>query len=382
MARQSGAMNRKILIGAALGLIALAGLFYVFTASRDGASDAVEAAPASPGMLTGAQIRQLGIRIEQAKQADAVPLGTVPGQVSLPPEARVAVTSPFAGVAVRVMVIEGQQVGRGQPLAVVRAAEPVQFGADLARAQADLAVQRAQADRLGMLADKGVVAGARADEARAALRRTEVTIAENRRLLALGGAGRDGTATLRAPIAGRVARVSVETGGPVGGDMAPFVIENTAALTLDLQLPERLAGSVRPGMPVSVARPGESAPATGSILSVSASLDPATRSVHAKAGLSAAPGLVPGQGVMAVIADPGGQRRSGVTVPGAAVTRIDGQDYVFVRTGTKDGARFEKRKVTLVAEAGGSAVLSAGLKPGEAVAVSGVAELKSLLGGE
>ncbi|MDE8653134.1 efflux RND transporter periplasmic adaptor subunit [Novosphingobium album (ex Liu et al. 2023)] len=375
-------MDKKIMAGAGTALIALACLGYYFvggTGQPDGAP-APQAPAAQPGALSAQQIARLGIRLEAAAPAEGVPLGTVPGQVTLPPQARVAVTAPFAGVAVRVLVLEGEQVAAGQPLAMVRAAQPVQFGAELARAKADLAVERAQAERLAMLAREGIVAGARADEARAAMRRTEATIAENRRLLALGGAGRDGSAVLHAPIAGRVASVAVETGGPVGGDKAPFVIENTARLTLDLQLPERLANTVRPGMAVDVPAPGAAGgKLTGRILSVGASLDPATRSILAKASLPAAPGLVPGQSVMAVIrATDSAPRRQGVSVPVEAVTRIDGQDCVFVRQGT----RFARRKVTVVAQADGRAVISTGLNAGEAVAVSGVAELKSLLGGE
>ena len=61
--------------------------------------------------------------------------------------------------------------------------------------------------------------------------------------------------TLIAPISGRVAHVSVETGGPVDGMTAPFVIENASAYRIDLQLPERLARSAAPGMAVEVRIP-------------------------------------------------------------------------------------------------------------------------------
>lgn len=374
-------IKSPVLAGALAAVLVAAGIGYALWPSAETDPEAGAEASASPGILSADQVRTLGIRLAAATRANAIPVGTVPGTVSLPPQARVAVTSPFDGIAVQVMVMEGEQVVRGQPLAVVRAAEPVQFGADLARAQADLAVQRAQAERLALLAREGVVAGSRADEARAALQRTEATIAENRRLLALAGAGRDGTATLRAPIAGRVARVSVETGGAVGGDMAPFVVENTAALTLDLQLPERLAGRVRPGMAVTVPLAGSGEPARGTILSVGASLDPDTRSIAAKANMPGAPGLIPGQGVMAVIADAGASSREGVSVPAGAVTTVEGKDYVFVAVTGENATRFAMRAVTVVANTGGQAVISSGLEPGEKVATSGVAELKSILGG-
>ena len=67
--------------------------------------------------------------------------------------------------------------------------------------------------------------------------------------------------------------------------------------------------------------------------------------------------------------------RGGVSVPSVAVTQSQGQAFVFVRAGN----RFVRRKVAVVAEAGGRSVIGEGLTPGEPVAVSGVAELKSLL---
>jgi len=373
--------DKRIVAGGLALLLALGGGYWALRPASDTQAPRQEQS-GDPGKLSDAQMQRLGIRLAAAAEAGAVPLGTVPGVVTLPPEARVAVTSPFAGTAVRVLVIQGQDVERGQPLAVVRAAETVQFGAELARAEADLAFARVNAGRLDTLAREGIVAGVRADEARASMRRTEATIRENRRLLSMAGSGGDGTVTLRAPISGRVASVAIDTGAAVGGGgAAPFVVENSAALTLDLQVPERLAGQVRPGMAVDVVLDGAGAGAStvpGRILSIGSSIDPMTRSVPAKASLVSMAGLVPGKSVMAIVSGDAESGQRGISVPTQSVARIEGQDYVFVR----NGGRFERRKVTVVAEAGGRSVLSAGLKPGERIAVSGVAELKSLLAGQ
>lgn len=317
--------------------------------------------------LTPAQQAKLGITLAAAQGESALPLGTVPGVVTLPPEARVAVTTPFAGTVTRVLVIAGQAVSKGQVLAMVRAAEAVQFGAALARSQAQLPVAQARSARLSQLAAEGIIAPARADEARAALAAEQATVAEHRRLLALAGASGDGTIMLRAPIAGIVASVGVETGGAVG--TAPFVIENTAHLRLDLQIPEGLAAQVRPGMAVRVEQDG--AVVSGRLLSVGASIDPMTRAVAAKAHLDGG-ALAPGKGVMAVIAGGG----SGVSVPAAAVARIEGVDQVFVR----QGKGLRRVPVTVAGQIGGRAFIAAGLKPGEQVVVTGVADLKSIAG--
>jgi cobalt-zinc-cadmium efflux system membrane fusion protein len=137
-----------------------------------------------------------------------------------------------------------------------------------------------------------------------------------------------------------------------------------------VQIPERLAGAVRPGMAVVVEQDGVSA--KGAILSVAPSLDPVTRSVAAKASLAGGSALVPGKGVMVAIAGTG--QAGGVSVPAAAVARVDGADQVFLRV----AQGFRRVSVRVAGQIGGRAFIAGGLKPGDVVAASGVAELKSL----
>lgn len=364
-------MKRKsIWIGAALLTLAAAG----GTLLWQGEPVAEEkAAKAKLGTLSTDQVTRMGVMVEAAVPATSAELGSVPGTVTLPPEARVAVTAPFAGSVVRLFVVNGQAVTKGQPLAIVRSIEPVQYGAALARGQAQLAVAQANAVRTGQLAREGIIAGARADEAQAALREAQVVVSENRRILAQTGAGAGGEITLRAPITGRLAVVNVQTGGPVDGLTAPFVVENTASFMLDLQIPERLAGEVHPGMSVSL--PGAAGqPINGSIISVGSSIDSATRSVIAKARIGADPLLVSGKTVMATLN--GSRIFTGVSVPAVAVIQIDGKDVVFVSSRTG----FAVRPVTIAGRSADRITLSAGLEAGEQVATSGLAELKVLLG--
>ncbi len=366
----------RIMIGsAALALVAIAGVYW-WQGRQDASPETAKAeAGASPGALNPEQLSRMGITTEAATAVTTADLGAVPGTVTLPPEARVAVTAPFGGSVIRLFVVNGQAVARGQALAVVRSIEPVQYGAALTRGEAQLAVARAAADRTGQLAREGIVAGARADEAQAALREAESAVSENRRILAQTGASGSGEITLRAPIGGRLAAVNVQTGGPVDGLTAPFVIENTGRFMIDLQVPERLASSVHPGMAVEFAGGGEG-PARGTIVSVGGSLDPATRSLLAKARVDTAAQLVSGKAVMVTLK--GSQPITGVSIPAAAVTKLNGKDVVFVAT----DKGFALREVVQAGGSGERITLSSGLKPGERVATAGLAELKVLLGGE
>lgn len=318
-----------------------------------------------------------GLAIESvaAREVDNVPLGSVPGTISLPPEARVAVTAPFAGAVVRVYVIEGQEVARGQALGLMRATEPVAIGGDLARARSAASLAEARAKRLALLADEGVIAHARADEAKAELEQARASVAQFAKLASLGGVGADGTMTLRSPIAGRVAHVGVETGGGVDTLTAPFVVEAAGAYQVELQLPERLAQVVRPGMAVEIALGRDGAqPVGGQLIAVAPSLDPATRSVMARASIGGAPGVIAGRNVTVTIL---GQGR-GIAVPERAITRIGDKDHVFVRAAKSGDKTWEKRAVTVAARSGGLAVITEGLAASEVVAGSSVAELKAM----
>lgn len=373
-------MDRAKILYAGLAALAIAGAATGYQLlGRAGQPDAAGQedgdAATAPDRLSAQQLRRLGIQTVSAEAATDVPLGTVSATISLPPDAQVAVTAPFDGAIIRLHVIQGQQVSAGQALATVKSREPLQYGAELARAQARLGLAEASAARTRQLVDEGIVAGARADEMNAAIRVARTDVAENARILRQAGASPTGKVTLRAPISGRVAAMTAQVGGPVMATSAPFVIESSTAFTLDLQLPERLARQVRPGMRVAVPSTGTMPELSGSILSVGSSLDPATRSIIAKARIDGTPPLVAGKSVMVVIHHDSAQ--PGVSVPSRAMTTIDGKPHVLLQT----GKGFAPRAVRVAGQSADRTILSAGLKPGDKVAVSGLSELKMLLAG-
>jgi cobalt-zinc-cadmium efflux system membrane fusion protein len=373
-------MDRAKFLYATLAALAIVAAFAGYrllggSGQPDGAGQETADMPVAAGALSAQQLRRLGVQTVAAEAAMDVPLGTVPAAITLPPEAQVAVTAPFDGAIVRLHVIQGQQVSAGQALATVKSREPLQYGAELARAQARLGLAEASAARTRQLVQEGIVAGARADEMNAAIRVALTDVAENARILRQAGASASGEVTLRAPIGGRVAAMTAQVGGPMMATSAPFVIENSAAFTLDMQLPERLAGQVRPGMRIAVPATGAMPELTGSILSVGSSLDPATRSIIAKARIDGTPPLVAGKSVMVVIHHDSAQ--PGVSVPSRAMTTIDGKPHVLLQT----GKGFAPRAVTVAGQSGDRTILSDGLKPGDKVAVSGISELKMRLAG-
>ncbi len=317
--------------------------------------------------VTAAQRQQLGIRTAVAQPAGAVPMATLPAMVVPPPGARVAVSAPFAGVIRQSYAVAGQTVRQGEPLATVFSRDVLEIGAELSRARAREGVARSAAARTDQLVKEGIVAGARAEEARAAQREAEADVASRSRLLALAHAdAATGIYTLRAPIAGRVSSANATIGGAIDGMAAPFVIDAADRFAISAQLPERFVGQVHAGDRITLPGGG-----IGTVTSVGATIDPQTRAAVLKASVPALPGLVAGRAIsVGLMARP---VAGAVTVPAAAVVRVGGQPMVFRET----AGGFAMRPVTLVATGAGNTVVT-GLPAGTRIAVAGVSELQAL----
>jgi len=354
-----------------LGLLALLAACSADPAAEPANETANATAPAQPGAidLSSQQMARIGVRFAAAETASEIPIATVPVTVAPPPNARVAVAAIIPGVVTRTLVVEGDSVRAGQPLAIVAAREMLTLGAGIEQASARVAVARANDGRLGQLAREGVIAGSRADEARAALREAQAELGEQRRIVSMvNGSPASGTYTLTAPIAGRVTSTAIHTGSPVDGTTAAYVIDAASRYELTGQLPERLVGQVRPGMAVQLDD------VRGTVTSAGAVVDPQTRSAMLRAAIPAAAGIVSGRSTSATLLGPA--TPGAVTVPAGAVIDMNGAATVFVRTGKGVVAR----TVEAGERMGDRAVVLKGLRAGEQVATSGTSELKSLAG--
>lgn len=372
--------NRKWLIGGVLGLAALALIWWLVPhgAGEDPAKPDPVTAEKATGPKTIAisanQAKALALRFAPAVRADLAPIATLPAMIAPPPNARVAVAAQLPGIVTRVFVVEGTEVRAGQPLATVSSRDIVMLGAELARARARLDVARANAARMGQLSREGIIAPARADEASAQLRQAQVDVSEQGRLIGMANGSSGGAGyTLTAPITGRISTMTIETGKALDPGAAPFVIDAGGAMQAQAQLPERLIGTIQPGMTVRAGR------IAGKVLAVGTAIDPATRSASLTASLPADPSVRPGQSLSLSVMGPAAN--GAVRVPGEAIAQMPGGAVVFVRT----AKGVVVRPVTLAeggAGADGERVVLSGLKAGDEIAVSAVSELKTLAAAE
>lgn len=319
--------------------------------------------------LDKAQIASLGIRFAPATEAKEYLLAMLPGSIAPPPNARVAVAATFPGTVVQSFAVEGQSVHKGEALAIIASREILAHAANLAQARARLSVATTNASRVERLSSEGILAGARADEAKSIRDQAEAEVSGISRILTnVNADGTRGNYTLVAPIDGIVSSAKIQAGEPIEGMNAPFVIDSGSSYEIQAQIPERLVGSIALGMRVT-AGPGIEARVT----SAGRVIQPETRSALLKALIT--PGTTVVSGKVATVSVYAPAPPSAAIVPKSAVTELNGRTVIFAQT----MRGIAVRDVTTSGSTGGEVVVFSGVRPGEQVVISGLSELKSIV---
>jgi RND family efflux transporter MFP subunit len=234
----------------------------------------------------------------------------------------------IGGTLVRLNVKEGDQVRKGQVLALVTdqrlTLETQGYGAQVAAAAAQAA--RAQADygRIKTLYDQGIYAKARLDQAEADTKGAEGTLraarAQQGASAELGSQG-----AILAPTSGRVLKADVPAGSVVTAGQTVATVTAGEPL-LRIEIPEAQGRALKVGDTVQIA-PGDlpGAAATGSIVQVY----PAVTAGRVTADITVA-GLsadVVGQRVRVILKV---AERPAIVVPARFVATRYGVDYVRV----------------------------------------------------
>jgi len=302
----------------------------------------------------------VAIPTARATRVERIPLEQLAATVKLPLEGTSVVVTPLGGIALDVLVREGDTVKRGQPLARLQSREAMTLGADLSAAQGAYRVAAAQAARDAQLLKEGIVPLARAqasDAARdAAAARVRELQAARAWAPAAQGAGM-GVYELRAPMDGRVIERAVQPGGTYDALAKAFVLVAGQHVMLELRVPASLASQVRRGQEVRTAEG-----ATAKVSETAGTLDAASQTVLVRAEGEAG-SLLPGMQTSATLWLPAPP--DAVSVPDGALRGEGDVLQAFVRTATG----FRAVDVTVLARDGDSRrIVRGALKQGDEVA--------------
>lgn len=255
-----------------------------------------------------------------------------------------------------------------------------------ARASYDLA--QTEFERIRTLLDEKVVSRAEFDQ-----RRTQVEAARQQYEIARNGAEQQYQALqaararvslarkaladtiVRSPFDGLVAERLVSVGDYVTRGTKVATVVRVDPLRVELTIPEQFVSEVAAGRPVSLqvdAYPDRTF--TGEVRYVSPALRTDSRALIVEAVVPNPTGILkPGFFATAQIEQVG--RNPGILVPAAAVQTASGTTRVYVVSGAPGQERAEERIVTTGPPAGDLVEITSGLKAGETVATSNVAQL-------
>ncbi|MDH6590237.1 cobalt-zinc-cadmium efflux system membrane fusion protein [Variovorax sp. TBS-050B] len=305
--------------------------------------------------ITEAQAQAAGIAVEASTPAPIRQALQFPGEIRFNEDRTAHVVPRVAGVVERVSADLGQQVRKGQVLAVIASATVSEQRSELGAAQKRRELAAATYAREQKLWEEKISPEQDVLQARQALREAEIAVANASQKLAALGAPATGASLgqyeLRAPFDGMVVEKHIALGESVKEDANVFTISDLSTVWAEMNIGAKELPRVRVGEKVTVRASAFDATAEGRVAYVGSLIGEQTRTARARVTL-ANPQLAwrPGLFVnVEVVAD---EASAPVTVVSEAVQTVDGKPVVFVaveggfvarpvQTGRSDGRRIE-----------------------------------------
>lgn len=296
------------------------------------------------------------VRTEAASTGTATAELTLYGAAEAAPGATHALVAPGEATLATIATPAGTAIAAGAVVATLKASPTAQV--DTAKAATDARATAAAAARAGRLRADGLVGDTEVETAR--------TAARDAAALSASLTARAAGLTLRAPVAGTVAGLTVKPGDLIPAGTTVATITARGDLRARFGIDPSAAARVRAGQPIRIGTLGGPA-ATTSITGVDPTIDLATRLASITAPLPAAIRAGPGEALRGVVS--ASAATAAVTIPYAALLDDGGKPFVFVVTGSVA----HRRPVTLAegASGGDRIAIAGGVAAGDRVVVEG-----------
>jgi cobalt-zinc-cadmium efflux system membrane fusion protein len=329
--------------------------------------------------FTDEQVKAAGMAIESAGPARIKTSLQLPGEIKFNEDRTAHVVPRVAGVVDSVSANLGQEVKRGQVLAVLSSPGLSEQRSALQSAQRRLELARSTYEREKKLWEEKISPQQDYLQAQQLMQEAQIAVANaNQKLLALGatpGSAALGRYELRAPFDGMVVEKHISLGESVGEAVNVFTISDLSTVWAEISVAAGNLNLVRIGEPVTIRSTAFNQTASGTVSYVGSLIGAQTRTATARVTLTN-PQRVWRPGLFVNVELVSSEADAPVTVSADAVQTVEEKPTVFlkvpggflpqhVQTGRSDGKRIE---------------IVSGLKPGTAYAASGSFVIKSQQG--
>jgi membrane fusion protein, multidrug efflux system len=281
----------------------------------------------------------------------------------------VTISADLPGIVEKIGFASGDTVREGDVLLQL---DTRQEQAQLAAADAQRALARANLDRFRSLRDQRVVSQSEFDQADATFKQATASEGEIRATI--------GRKTIRAPFSGELGLRQVNLGQYLAAGTAIVSLQALKPIYVNFAVPQQQLAALKVGTPVRADVSEQKAEASGRVTAVDSIVDPATRTAQVQGTFPNSNGkLRPGMFVQAEVVMGAGDNV--VVLPASAVSYAPYGDSIFVvgdingPKGTYRGAT--QRFVKLGAARGDQVAVLSGVNVGDEVVTSGLFKLRN-----
>lgn len=330
--------------------------------------------------LNEEQSRKVGVTLAKVSTALIRKEVIVPGEIRFDEDRTAHVVPRVSGVVASVHARLGEEVAKGQLLAVIQSAMVSDQRSELQTAQKRLALAKNTYQREKQLWEEKISAEQDHLQARQALQEAEIAVANaSQKLSAIGagagsgGAGGSSRYELRAPLAGVVVEKHLTVGELVNESTASFTVSDLSSVWAEMNVSGPQLPYVRVGSPVSVRATAFDSTAEGKIAYVGALIGEQSRTAPARVALANPQGVWrPGLFVdVKVLAE---ESQVPIAVETKAIQRPDGKESV-VFLPVEGG--YKAQVVQLGRSDGKATEVTSGLKAGQDYVKDGSFMLKA-----
>jgi cobalt-zinc-cadmium efflux system membrane fusion protein len=301
------------------------------------------------------------------------------GEIRFDEDRTAHVVPRLAGVAQSVAASLGQQVRKGQVLAIIASTSLSEQRSELLTAQKRRDLARSTYEREQKLWQEKISAEQDYLQAQSALQEADIAVRNaSQKLAAVGAAAASGGLNrfeIRAPFAGTVVEKHLSLGEAVKEDASIFTLSDLSTVWAEFAVAPKDLGTVRVGQRVIVSSTAFASSAEGAIAYVGSLLGEQTRTAKARVTLNN-PNAAWRPGLFVTVAVLGDDQEVPVAVSAESVQTVENKPSVFVAV----PGGFAARGVKVGRSDGKTVEILDGLKPGEKYAATNSFVLKSELG--
>lgn len=329
--------------------------------------------------LSAAQIRAAGIELAVAASRPMNMSASFPGEIRFDEDRTAHIVPRVSGVVERVLVELGQQVKKGQVLAVIASPQIADQRSELSAAQRRLETAGTTLQREKTLWQDKISAEQDYQLARQAYQEAQINVANARQKLSVIGAGLNPAGGNRyelvAPFDAMIVEKHLSIGEVVNETSAAFTLSDLSRVWATFGVTAKDLEKVMIGREVVVTAPDLNAEVQGKIGYVGNLLGELSRTAQVRVTLANPQGAWrPGLLVNIDVAMADGQ--AALSVPESALQTVENNTVVFLR----NAEGFKAQPVKTGRRASGHVEVLDGLQAGAQIAAAGSFVLKSELG--